>query len=185
MWLVGRAWLLSAHHQSTFIIGAIVRRQQELLVVHRYPALLLPVTWIWECLDHIMWTIYVAWCCVALLWVPSLDRYSLQLVLTDDSCDPPTYCGHCNTLLREWDPKLSDACWSPSTINVPFRACCLLPLLSVIPFLIFFLSTTVKSAPPPCTATSLPPPCPILKKNWMNNYYIYSLKNRTGFWIIF
>ena len=41
---IHRAWLLSTCLQSTFIIGAIVRRQQELLVVHRYSALLLPVT---------------------------------------------------------------------------------------------------------------------------------------------
>ena len=34
---------------------------------------------------------------------------------------------------------------------VPLRASCLLSCLSVVPFLIFFLSTTMKSAPPSCT----------------------------------
>ena len=37
---------------------------------------------------------------------------------------------------------------------VPLRASCLLPLYSVVPFLIlFFLSTTVKSPPPSCIAS--------------------------------
>ena len=63
---IHRAWLLNTHLQSALIIGAIVRRQQELLVVHRYPSLL-PVTWIQECLDHLMWTIYLVWCCIAVL----------------------------------------------------------------------------------------------------------------------
>ena len=49
--------------------------------IHRNLALLLPVTWISKCLDHLLWTIYLVWCCIAVLGVPSLDRYSLQLVL--------------------------------------------------------------------------------------------------------
>ena len=64
---IHRAWLLNAHLQSAFFIGAIVRRQQELLVVHRYPALLLPVTRIRECLDHLLWAIYLVRCCIAVL----------------------------------------------------------------------------------------------------------------------
>ena len=71
---------------------------------------------------RVSWSPYVdlnlVWCCIAILWVPFLDRFSLQLVLVDDSCDPRTYCGHGNALLWEWDPKLSYACSSPSTINV-------------------------------------------------------------------
>ena len=49
-----RALLSHARLQSGFIIIAIVRRQQELLDFHRFPALLLPGTWIRECLDHIL-----------------------------------------------------------------------------------------------------------------------------------
>ena len=108
------------------------------------------------CLDHLMWTVYLVWCCIAVVSVPALHRYSLQLPLTDDSCDPPTYCGHCNTLLWEWAQSLAmpvgahlQSMFSP----VPLRACFLLPLLSVVPFLIFLLSTIVKSAPPSCTAS--------------------------------
>ena len=48
------ALLSHTHLQSAFIIGAIVRRQQELLVLHHYPALLLPMTWVKECLDHLL-----------------------------------------------------------------------------------------------------------------------------------
>ena len=37
---------------------------------------------------------------------------------------------------------------------VPLRACCLISCLSVVPFLIFFMSTIVKSAPPSSTASA-------------------------------
>ena len=49
-----RALLSHAHLHSCFVIGAIVRRQQEVIGVHRYPALLLPVTWVRECLDNLL-----------------------------------------------------------------------------------------------------------------------------------
>ena len=107
------ALLSHAHLQSVFIIGAIVRRQQELLGV-RHPTLLLRVTWVGECLDYLLRTIYLEGCCKAVLGAPSLDRYFRQPVLTNDFCDSPTYCGHCSTLLWKRDPQLCDTWWGPS-----------------------------------------------------------------------
>ena len=49
-----RALLSHAHLQSVFIIGAIVHRQQDLVGEHHLPALLLPVTCVRECLDHLL-----------------------------------------------------------------------------------------------------------------------------------
>ena len=51
--------LSHAHLQSVVIIGAIVRRQQELLRVQRHPTLLFLVTWVGECLDYLLRTIYL------------------------------------------------------------------------------------------------------------------------------
>ena len=113
-----RALLSQAHLQYVFIIGAIVRRQQELLRVQRHPSILLPVTWVGECLDYLMRTIYFEGCCKAVLGEHSLDRYFRQPALTNDLCDSPTYCGRCSTLLWKRDPQLCDAWWGPSTINV-------------------------------------------------------------------
>ena len=70
-----RALLSHAHLQSVFIIGAIVRRQQELLGVQRHSTLLLPVTLVGECLDYLMRTIYLDGYCKAFLGAHSLDRY--------------------------------------------------------------------------------------------------------------
>ena len=82
-------WLSHAHIHSAFIICTIVQRSQELLVVHRYQHFF--SQWPeWECLYHLLWTV---------LWVPYIDRYSLQRMLPNDSRDPTIYCGHCNTLL--------------------------------------------------------------------------------------
>ena len=69
------ALLSHAHLQSVVIIGAIVRRQQELLGVHRHPTLLLPVTWVGECFYYLLRIIYLEGCCTAVLGAPSLDRY--------------------------------------------------------------------------------------------------------------
>ena len=109
-----RALLSHAHLQSVFIIGAIVRRQQE-LGVQCHPTLLLPVTRVGECLDYLLRTIYLEGCCKI---VNSLDRYFWQPSLTNEFCDYSTYCLHCNTLLWKRDPQLCDALWGPSTINV-------------------------------------------------------------------
>ena len=62
-------YLFNAHLQSAFTIGAIVRRQQELLVVHRYPAL------------HLMQTIYLVWYCIAVLFL-------LLIVIPCNLCSP-------------------------------------------------------------------------------------------------
>ena len=73
-----RAWLSHDHLHSAFIIGAIVRRQQELLCVHRYPAHLLPLTWVRGCIDHLLRTIYLVWCCIAVLVAPPLDELDVH-----------------------------------------------------------------------------------------------------------
>ena len=79
---VHRDLLSHTHLQSVFIIGSIILRQQELLGVHLYPTLLLVVTWVRECLDYLLRTIYLEGCCKAVLGAPSLDRYFRQPALT-------------------------------------------------------------------------------------------------------
>ena len=53
-------------------------------------------------MDHIQ---NLVWCCIAVLGVASLDRYSLELVLTNDFCDlriykPVTYLMFCPTITK-------------------------------------------------------------------------------------
>ena len=61
--LITKCWLhmalLSHTHLQSVLIMAIDRWQQKLIGINRYPALLLPVTLVSECLDHLLWTIYI------------------------------------------------------------------------------------------------------------------------------
>ena len=119
--------LLDHAHRQSLIIDAIVRLQQDILGVDGYPALLN---------SHIdqgqrsCWTppadhaVYLVWCCIAVLGEPSLDRNFLQLALTNDSCDPPTYCGHCNTFILEVRPKHSDAWWNTRHRHKEYKEFC-------------------------------------------------------------
>ena len=78
-------------------------------------------------------------------------------MLTDNSCDHPTYCGHCTPCFGSQTQSLAMPVHAHLQLMytlVPLRACCLLSCLPVVPFLIFFLSTTGKSAPPSCTASA-------------------------------
>ena len=147
-----------AHLQSVFIIGAIVRRQQEFLGVHRYPTLLLPVTWVRKCLDYLMQTIYLEECCKAILGVPSLvisgNLHSLMIfvilqfivVIAAPCFGRETQCfaipggAHLQSMFNP--------------VPLSLWACCLLSCLSVDSFLFFFLSTTVKSASSFCTSVA-------------------------------
>ena len=54
-------------------------RQQELLRIHRYPTLLVPVPWVRECLDYLLRTIYLEGCCKTMseLLVPRFGRLVL------------------------------------------------------------------------------------------------------------
>ena len=71
--------------------GIMVCQQQWLLGVDHYSALLLPVTSVWEYIDHLLWTMYLIWCCIAVLLAHSLNHYFLQLALTKIMALPIQY----------------------------------------------------------------------------------------------
>ena len=140
--------------QCVFIIGAIVRWQQELLM--KLSSNLLTLTHIRECLDNLLRTIYLIWCYIAILGVPSLDHscklwLPMNLVILRIIAAIATPClgSKTQSLAMPGGPHLQ----SMFTPVVPLGAYCLLSCPSVDPFLIFFLSTTVKSAISSCTAS--------------------------------